>query len=98
MKKAWGNFANRFKGFADGRKIGISYTALWYGLLVAGALWVGLLSVGTVSVMALSSNADMYHMTGLVKLTTWSVFFFGGLVASYKAGYKGWQHGLWTGL
>lgn len=98
MRKAWRNFASKAKRLVEGRKIGISYAALWYGLLVAGALWVGLLSVGTVSVMALSTNADMYHMTGLVKLTTWAVFFFGGLVASYKAGYKGWQHGLWTGL
>ena len=36
-----------------------------------------IIKCGTVSVMALSTNADMYHMTGLVKLTTWAVFFFG---------------------
>ena len=98
MKKVWVKVSDKVRGLADGKKLGMSFTAMWYGLLVAGGLWVGIMSVGTVSVMALSSNADIYHMSGLIKLTTWSVFFFGGLVASYKAGYKGWQHGLWTGL
>ena len=91
------NIPNKIKYFTDSKKLGLSYSALWYGLLAAAFLWLALVGVGTILVLTLTEGT-IYSMADLLKLVTWSIFCLGGLIASYKAGYKGWQHGLWVGL
>lgn len=87
----------RLKGFAKGKNTGINYSALWYGIISALILWLGIVGLGT-GVVLLSTKGTIYSMAGLLKLATWAIFFLGGFNAAYKAGEKGWQHGLWTGL
>jgi len=93
LENIWGKIRN----LTSGSNMGLSYSALWYGLLAAGFLWMGLLGMGTLIVLTLSEST-IYSMAGLLQLVTWSIFFLGGLIAGYKAGFKGWQHGLWVGL
>jgi len=91
------NMPNKLKFLTHAKGIGLSYSALWYGLLTAGFLWIGLVGAGTLLVVA-TSQGSIYSMADLLQLVTWSIFFLGGFIAAYKAGFKGWQHGLWVGL
>lgn len=81
----------------NGKNAGLCYSALWYGFLAACFLWVVLVGGGTLVVLALTEGT-IYQMADLLRLVTWSIFFLGGLITAYKAGFKGWQHGLWVGL
>lgn len=96
MRKFY-NIQDKIKDLTKGKELGLSYSALWYGLLAAGFLWLVLVGIGTVVILAMTEGT-IYSMADLLKLVTWSIFFLGGFIAAYKAGYKGWQHGLWAGL
>lgn len=91
------NIRDRVKKLTGEKEQGLSYSALWYGLLTAGFLWMVLVGLGAVLVLALTEGT-VYSMADLLKLVTWSIYFLGGFIAAYKAGFSGWQHGLWLGL
>jgi len=91
------NIPNKLKFLTHAKDIGLSYSALWYGLLTAGLLWIGLVGAGTLLVLA-TGQGSIYSMADLLQLVTWLSFFLGGFIAAYKAGFKGWQHGLWVGI
>ncbi|MFZ5942750.1 MAG: YrzE family protein [Bacillota bacterium] len=91
------NFSNRLKKMNIKQNTTISYSALWYGIIAACLLWLALVGAGTFVILAVTEGT-IYSMAGLLKLVTWTIFFLGGYLSAYRAGIKGWQHGLWTGI
>ncbi|NLW25763.1 MAG: hypothetical protein GXY91_11140 [Clostridia bacterium] len=97
MKKDLRKISGSIKKFTDSKELGVSFAALWYGILMSLFLWILLVGMGTMG-LVIFTDETIYVMEGLLKLVTWSVFFLGGFLAAYRAGFKGWQHGLWTGV
>ncbi|MDK2823339.1 MAG: hypothetical protein PWQ67_2470 [Clostridia bacterium] len=97
MRKNFKTVSGKIKRWVYDENVGLSFSALWYGILVSGIMWIGLVGLGILGILTLTKGT-IYSMVGLLKLVTWTIFFLGGFIAAYKAGFKGWQHGLWVGL